>query len=136
MGRKPVPYESGIVDGGLTPGKSLHITGIPDKRGKRFNINLVKKNGDIALHFNPRFDEKVVVRNSMFNGAWGKEEREGKIPFAKDRMFDLQLQNEEYALQIFVNGERFSTFAHRSEPDDLVGVQIQGDVEISGIQIQ
>uniref|UniRef100_A0A915PE95 Galectin n=1 Tax=Setaria digitata TaxID=48799 RepID=A0A915PE95_9BILA len=132
----PVPYESGIVEGGLLPGKTLCITGMPEKRGKRFNINLLKQNGDIVLHFNPRFDEKVVVRNALLSGVWGKEEREGKIPFEKDKIFDLQLQNEKYAIQIYVNGERFATFAHRSEPDDIMGVQIQGDVEISGIQIQ
>ncbi|KAK6104882.1 32 kDa beta-galactoside-binding lectin [Brugia pahangi] len=132
----PVPYESGIVNGGLSPGKSLYITGIPDKRSKRFNINLLKQNGDIILHFNPRFDEKVVVRNALIGGVWGKEEREGKIPFEKDKIFDLQFHNEEYAIQILVNGERFVTFAHRSQANDIVGVQIQGDVEISGIQIQ
>ncbi|KAL3995206.1 32 kDa beta-galactoside-binding lectin [Acanthocheilonema viteae] len=132
----PVPYESGIVDGGLLPGKSLYITGMPDKRSKRFNINLLKQNGDIALHFNPRFDEKIVVRNALIGGVWGKEEREGKLPFAKDKMFDLQLRNEGDAIQITVNGELFTRFVHRSEPNDIVGVQIQGDVEISGIQIQ
>uniref|UniRef100_A0A1I7VHX0 Galectin n=1 Tax=Loa loa TaxID=7209 RepID=A0A1I7VHX0_LOALO len=132
----PVPYESGIVNGGLLPGKSLFITGMPDKRSKRFNVNLLRQNGDIILHFNPRFDEKVVVRNALIGGVWGKEEREGKIPFEKDKMFDLLFQNEDYAMQIFVNGERFATFAHRSQSNDIVGVQIQGDVEISGIQIQ
>ncbi|CAG9540907.1 unnamed protein product, partial [Cercopithifilaria johnstoni] len=132
----PVPYESGIVDGGLLPGKSLCITGMPEKRSKRFNINLLKQNGDIALHFNPRFDEKVVVRNTLTAGVWGKEEREGKFPFQKDKMFDLKLNNESYGIQVFVNGVQFVTFAHRSEPNDIVGVQIQGDVEISGIQIQ
>uniref|UniRef100_A0A8R1Y7B3 Galectin n=1 Tax=Onchocerca volvulus TaxID=6282 RepID=A0A8R1Y7B3_ONCVO len=132
----PVPYESGIVDGGLLPGKSLHITGMPDKRSKRFNINLLKQNGDIALHFNPRFDEKVVVRNALIGGVWGKEERGGKLPFEKDRMFDLQFQNEDSAIQIFVNGQRFATFSHRAQSSDILGVQIQGDLEISGIQIQ
>uniref|UniRef100_A0A914S6D8 Galectin n=1 Tax=Parascaris equorum TaxID=6256 RepID=A0A914S6D8_PAREQ len=56
---QPIPYESGIAGEGLNPGKSLIIYGIPEKKAKRFNINLLKKNGDIALHFNPRFDEKV-----------------------------------------------------------------------------
>ncbi|KAM3718717.1 hypothetical protein ACO02O_10672 [Dirofilaria immitis] len=109
---------------------------MPDKRSKRFNINLLKENGDIILHFNPRFDEKVVVRNALIGGVWGKEEREGKLPFEKDRMFDLQLHNENNAIQIFVNGEQFTTFAHRAESNGIVGIQIQGDVEISGIQIQ
>lgn len=54
-----MPYESGIPGEGIGPGKTLLIFGTPEKKGKRFHINLLKKNGDIALHFNPRFDEKV-----------------------------------------------------------------------------
>jgi len=37
--------------------------------------------------------------------------------------------------QIFINEERFCTYAHRLEPHDLHGIQIGGDVEITGIQI-
>ncbi|VDM92498.1 unnamed protein product [Litomosoides sigmodontis] len=132
----PVPYESGIIDGGLLPGKSLCITGMPYKHSKRFNINLLKQNGDIVLHFNPRLDKKVVVRNALIGGVWGKAERDGKTPFKKDKMFDIQLKNEDCAIQMFVNGKRFGKFALRSGAEDIVGIQIQGDVEISGIQIQ
>jgi len=146
----PVPYESGIAGEGLTPGKSMLIYGIPEKKAKRFNINLLKKNGDIALHLNIRFDEKapkqiflcgskqrpgVVVRNSLLSGVWGKEEREGKQPFERAVGFDVEIKNEEYAFQVFVNGERFATFAHRIDPHEIGGLQIQGDVEITGIQI-
>uniref|UniRef100_A0A1I7XAU3 Galectin n=1 Tax=Heterorhabditis bacteriophora TaxID=37862 RepID=A0A1I7XAU3_HETBA len=131
----PVPYESGLAGEGLAPGKSLVIYGFPEKKGKRFHINLLKKNGDIALHFNPRFDEKAVVRNSLISNEWGNEEREGKIPFEKAVGFDLEIKNEEYAFQILVNGERFASFAHRLEPHELNGLQIGGDVEITGIQM-
>ncbi|KAI1721945.1 galactoside-binding lectin domain-containing protein [Ditylenchus destructor] len=131
----PVPYESGIPGEGLAPGKTLLIFGTPEKKGKRFHINLLKKNGDIALHFNPRFDEKAIVRNSLISNEWGNEEREGKIPLEKGIGFDLKIVNEEYAFQIFLNEERFCTYAHRLEPHDLHGLQIGGDVEISGIQI-
>lgn len=55
---QPVPYESGIAQG-FGVGKTLYIFGCPENKAKRFLINLLKKNGDIALHFNPRFDEKV-----------------------------------------------------------------------------
>jgi len=37
--------------------------------------------------------------------------------------------------QIYINGERFATFAHRSDPNDISGLQIQGDLELTGIQI-
>ena len=69
-----MPYESGLAGEGFAPGKTLTIFALPEKKvissfapkhqiqiaqGKRFHINILKKNGDIALHFNPRFDEKV-----------------------------------------------------------------------------
>ncbi|CAJ0577880.1 unnamed protein product, partial [Mesorhabditis spiculigera] len=144
----PVPYESGIAGEGLVPGKTLVIHGTPTKKAKRFNINLLKKDGDIALHFNPRFDEKKglglvcgklvpggVVRNSLVSGEWGNEEREGKNPFDKNHGFDLEIRNEEFAFQIFVNGERFCSYAHRVEPKDIGGLQIQGDIDVTGIQM-
>jgi hypothetical protein len=131
----PVPYESGIPGEGLAPGKTLLIYGTPEKKGKRFHINLLKKNGDIALHFNPRFDEKHIIRNSLISNEWGNEEREGKLPLEKGVGFDLKVVNEEYAFQIYINDERYCTYAHRLEPHDLNGLQIGGDVEITGIQI-
>uniref|UniRef100_A0A8R1EIS6 Galectin n=2 Tax=Caenorhabditis japonica TaxID=281687 RepID=A0A8R1EIS6_CAEJA len=66
---KPVPYESGIAADGLVPGKTLVVYGTPEKKAKKFNINLLKKNGDIALHFNPRFDEKVCC--CLFYSQYG-----------------------------------------------------------------
>ncbi|KAE9553103.1 hypothetical protein FO519_003692 [Halicephalobus sp. NKZ332] len=130
----PVPYESGI-SGGFGPGKKLLIFGTPEKKGKSFNINLLRRNGDIALHFNPRFNEKHVVRNALQAGEWGNEEREGKLLFEKGVGFDLTIINEPYGFQIFIDDERFCTFAHRSDPHDIVGLQIQGEVEVTGIQI-
>uniref|UniRef100_UPI003BEF4C80 Galectin n=1 Tax=Toxascaris leonina TaxID=59264 RepID=UPI003BEF4C80 len=131
----PVPYESGLAGDGLAPGKSLLIFATPEKKGKRFHINLLKKNGDIALHFNPRFDEKAIVRNSLISGEFGNEEREGKNPLEKGIGCDLEFRNEEYAFQIYVDGERFATYAHRLDPHDINGLQIGGDVEVTGIQM-
>ncbi|VDK73141.1 unnamed protein product [Onchocerca ochengi] len=130
----PIPYESGISQG-LGVGRTLMIFLCPEKKAKRFIINLLKRNGDIALHFNPRFDEKVVVRNALQAGNWGNEEREGKIPFEKGVGSDLKIVNEEYGFQIYVNDVRFCSFAHRSDPHDITGLQIHGDIELTGIQI-
>ncbi|KHJ92305.1 galactoside-binding lectin [Oesophagostomum dentatum] len=117
-------------------GSTLYINGTVKNNSTRFNIDLLRRNGDIALHFNPRFDEKAVIRNALAANEWGNEEKEGKTPFEKGVGFDLAIKNEAYAFQIFVNGERFTSFAHRADPNDITGLQIQGDIELTGIQIQ
>ncbi|KAL5008481.1 hypothetical protein ScPMuIL_014062 [Solemya velum] len=48
---------------------------------ERFAINLIcgskgDKDKDIAFHFNARFDENCIVRNSMVNKKWGQRNAE------------------------------------------------------------
>ena len=62
----------------------------------RFSINLqtgFADNSDIALHFNPRFNEgNIVVRNSRLNGQWQGEERETpKFQFRHGQAFEVSI---------------------------------------------
>ncbi|CAJ0586850.1 unnamed protein product, partial [Mesorhabditis spiculigera] len=115
----------------LKPGKRLDVSGLAT--GKRFNVNLYKENKEFALQISVRFDEGAVVRNAMTNNVWGKEEREGAFPLEKGQIFDLTIINEEYSFQIFFNGKRFATFAHRGSPSDLKTIGIDGDLEIHAV---
>lgn len=47
------------------------------------------KGPDVAFHFNPRFNEQTVVRNSNINGVWGPEERGGGFPFVPGGRFEV-----------------------------------------------
>jgi len=131
----PVPYQAGI-EGGFTPGKRLFVSGLLEKKGKQFSINLITPTGDIALHLNPRFNEKRIVRNSQLNGEFGAEESEGKFPLEKDLICDVIIVNEPYAYQIFFNNAHYCAYAHRTDPDHIRGLKIEGDIELQGVHVK
>jgi len=131
----PVPYESKF-DGGLRVGRRLFISGVPEKNKKRFNIDLTTGNGDKALHFNVRFDEKAVVRNSFSDGKWHNEEREGKFVFDKNTSFDIIIANEQQGFTFFINGTQWGKFAHRSDPNQINGIEVGGDIELHGVYLK
>lgn len=47
------------------------------------------KGPDVVFHFNPRFHEQTIVRNSNIDGRWGPEERGGDFPFVQGRRFEV-----------------------------------------------
>ena len=63
----------------------------------RFELNLQcdgDDDADIAMHFNPRFEEQVVVRNTRVGGDWQEEEREHEsedFPFEKKDTFEISI---------------------------------------------
>ena len=61
-----------------------------------FHINLseggeLNEGAETALHFNPRFGDEEVVRNSFLKARWRKEERSSLIdfPFSQGEDFEV-----------------------------------------------
>ncbi|XP_044141057.1 galectin-9 [Bufo gargarizans] len=133
-----VPYQTNIY-GGLFPSKVIVVRGtVNAHHPKRFHINL-KFSGGTAFHFNPRFDEQTIVRNSCLNSSWGKEERQ--IPscgmgFAPGQSFVIEIFCEHNHFRVNVNGIHVCNFNHRvPHLQQIDTLQIEGDVVLQHVQI-
>lgn len=113
----------------------IDVQGITEKSPKRFNVNLKDGKGEVICHLSARFDERRIVRNAQLNGAWGQEEHEGEFPFDDDQIFDLTVNNDGSAYQIWVNGTEYARFKHRVRPS-VASVEIDGDILITDVDIK
>ncbi|XP_042560434.1 galectin-9-like isoform X2 [Clupea harengus] len=129
-----VPYKT-VIQGGLYPGKTITIQGIPIQPANGFIINL-RSNSGIAIHFNPRFKENTVVRNSHMDNKWGSEERSGGMPFHCGQPFTVAFVCDTQCFRIIVNSIQMFTYNHRHlshQQTDIV--EVTGDVSLSSVQV-
>ncbi|XP_018408853.1 PREDICTED: galectin-9 [Nanorana parkeri] len=136
-GSNTIPYNTNI-HGGLYPNKVIVIRGAVTGHPKRFHVNL-KFHGGTAFHFNPRFDEKTIVRNSKQNNTWGKEERQMPscgMCFAPGQSFVIEMICEHHAFKVNVNGIHVCNFNYRvPHLQQIDTLQIDGDVVLHHVQI-
>ncbi|XP_077330574.1 galectin-1-like [Lithobates pipiens] len=79
----------------LKPGHSVEVGGFIPEGCKRFSINLGKDEKNIVLHFNPRFDERKIILNSMVDDVYGEELKESVFPFQEGSDITVYFQFEQ-----------------------------------------
>uniref|UniRef100_A0A672MEJ5 Galectin n=1 Tax=Sinocyclocheilus grahami TaxID=75366 RepID=A0A672MEJ5_SINGR len=128
-----IPYKT-VINGGLHTGKNIVIHGVINPNANRITFNLRYRSG-IALHYNPRFDERVVVRNTNQMEQWGTEERSGGLPFQKGQPFQVTISCNPHHYNVFVNGKQAHTYKHRySKLNDIDILEICGDLKLTLVQ--
>ncbi|XP_039918344.1 galectin-2 isoform X1 [Hirundo rustica] len=70
-----------ILNLGMKPGNTLKVKGKISADALGFSINLGSSSRDLAFHFNPRFNESVIVCNSKYSDSWQTEQRDCHLPF-------------------------------------------------------
>ncbi|XP_022111353.1 galectin-9-like [Acanthaster planci] len=136
----PTPYVGPIGASGLQYGTmiTVKLTVHPDPN--RFAINLNgayfgPQQDDIALHFNPRFPDRVIVRNSLSGGNWGGEERDGAFPFAPDGTHEVTILCMRKCMRVQVDGHHVIDYNHRHDVQGVKSMKVAGDVTIHEIDI-
>lgn len=128
-----IPYKT-VINGGLHPGKNIVIHGVINPNASRITFNLRYGSG-IALHYNPRFDERVVVRNTNQMEQWGTEERSGGLPFQTGQPFQVTISCNPHHYNVFVNGNQAHTYKHRyTQLNSIDILEISGDLQLTLVQ--
>lgn len=136
----------GQIPNGLTVGTQIIVEGhVPEWFAHQFDINLVAghnpsnhhaNNADIALHFNPRFDEHYVVLNTKRNRSWDDEVRVGSVPIRKGSNFEVMITVEPSCFRVTVNGSHFANFNHRMPFQDVGLIWITGKCDVFKIEFR
>ncbi|XP_057695814.1 galectin-9-like [Corythoichthys intestinalis] len=129
-----VPYKA-FLSGGVLPGRTITIQGAVHPNATRFHININHPTG-IALHYNPRLNENIVVRNTKQAEKWGSEERDGLMPFSKGQPFTLKIYCESHSFRIMANGMHVHDYKHRfTQLNRISELEIDGDITITSVNV-
>lgn len=125
---------------GFMPGSTITLDFIIPQNCDRFALNLNGRDC-IAFHYNPRFPDKVIVRNSKTTkGDWGEEERDGPFPFVAGQTYALTLEcHEKEIVVVLVSSGKVKNkfnwyFHHRFSPKTITHFSAVGDVDILGVR--
>lgn len=134
---KSTPYDAHLHNS-FPAGSKITLLASAHHNTERFAVNLVCRSHqlsskqssypNVALHFNPRFSDGIVVRNSKQNGSWLKEEREGGLPISRGEAFSISVLCQEDAFKILVNDTQFTYFEHRMNPQNITHIEIEGTI--------
>jgi len=136
----PVPYASAI-HGGFWAGRVVTVYALIPPSPDRFSINFCyhnKPKKDVAFHFNPRFPEQVVVRNTMISKNWGREERQQtRFPFQQNQHCTIVFLCDQNGFKVSVDGIPFIDYGHRLKNlAEIKYLYIDGDILLSSVNVQ
>ncbi|XP_077995835.1 galectin-8-like [Glandiceps talaboti] len=137
-----IPF-TGQIQNGMRPGKMITINGSVPRNCDRFTINLqigasTQPRADIPFHFSVRVKQGVLVRNTLENEKWQKEERNVPFyPFKAGDNFEMMILAEKNEYKVAVNGKHLIGYVHRVKPLKKIDtLAIAGDVKIYSIKYE
>ncbi|XP_029293683.1 galectin-2-like [Cottoperca gobio] len=123
----------------LRAGDQLKVKGTILHDAERFQIDLGCGADDLALHFNPRFqddtDGAVLICNSKIAGCWGDEKREIHNPLQRgtDVKLVLKLGGDMFEVEL-PDGQEVQ-FPNRDNMDVISYIKIAGDFKLTSFKI-
>lgn len=128
-----LPYAGNLVNR-FEVGSAIEVKGTINGDANKFCINLRTDNRDVALHFNPRFNDDVVVLNTKRDGSWESEERFPCCSLQRGQKFAIIILAEGDKFMVTVNGEHYCHFVYRLKRKEISFLEVNGDAEVTLIR--
>ncbi|KAJ9582399.1 hypothetical protein L9F63_003252, partial [Diploptera punctata] len=120
----------------FSTGSVLSFTGTLHRNAEWLIINL-QSDGDIeeviVLQFNARFKESAVIHNTFFNGVWGWDFSNNTVPLQRGAEFTIDFHSDDRHIKVCVNGELYSRYEHRLNPERVNMVLVNGAVTLKTV---
>ncbi|NWV17562.1 LEG2 protein, partial [Origma solitaria] len=103
-----------ILNLNMKPGNTLKVKGKISTDTVGFSINLGCSSRDLALHFNPRFDESVIVCNSKCSDMWQAEHRDNHLSFYRGSTvkFLIEMLSDKFRVKLPDGHEMYFPIRH------------------------
>ncbi|KAJ8263905.1 hypothetical protein GJAV_G00142920 [Gymnothorax javanicus] len=102
----------------------------------RLSTNVAHSGGDIALHVDIRFTEKMMIMNCCRGGSWGEEAQETYFPFAEGKEYELTITFDRKSFYITVGNDYQTNFPNRMHDEEYNHIFFDGDHRASKISLR
>ncbi|CAL8270976.1 unnamed protein product [Lota lota] len=124
----------------LNAGDHLILKGVILPNAERFQVDLGTSVNDLALHFNPRFqddnDGAVLICNSKSDGCWGDERRESHNPLKQGEDVKIVLRFTGDMFKVELPGGQTVQFPNREGASFISYISVTGDLQLCSFKIR
>ncbi|NXY41310.1 LEG2 protein, partial [Ceuthmochares aereus] len=124
-----------ILNLDMKTGDTLKIKGKISSDTNGFSINLGSSSSDLALHFNPRFDESVIVCNSRCSNAWQAEHRDSNLCFSRGSTVKFTIEMVAEKFQVKLPDGHEIEFPNRHSYNKVNYMSIKGGFRVTSFKL-
>ncbi|XP_044155677.1 galectin-9-like, partial [Bufo gargarizans] len=117
----------------------FNINGTVSSSANSFFVNFqgsIGNTDDIALHFNVRFDEGIVIWNTKEQKVWGKRGETAKVPFTKGQPFEIQIIVTDQEYKVSVDKNHFLDYPHRIPLNRVNTLAVDGAISLQRMEVE
>ncbi|XP_009500800.2 galectin-2 isoform X1 [Phalacrocorax carbo] len=120
----------------MKTGDTLKLKGKISDDADNFSINLGNSSSDLGFHFNPRFNESVIVCNSKCSKAWQAEQRDNHFCFSKGSIVKIIVEMMADKFRVKLPDGHEVEFPNRHSYSKISYLSVNGDFRVTSFKLE